>query len=271
MLEKLSLLVAEEMTLLSRIIRQSEDNPSVRKIEVKSFSFSQELDEDEVIPTLSIQAVLEEQAKVRQQLDLEKKEAYEQLALDRQRQLEELENARLAWQEEYAELKQKAYEEGFANGHADGERQIAEDLHSVIQKTNETTELAIQNGDQYLQSQEQVILELAIQCANRIIGQSVEEQPEVYVDIVKRALVEARESDFIKIYVAAEQYELLTSKREELETLLPPDLLFTIFIDGSLEKLDGYIESNTGRMMVSVDAQLNELKKTLVAILENGE
>lgn len=271
MLEKLSLLVAEEMTSLSRIIRQSEADPSVRKIEVKSFSFSQELDEDEVIPTLSIQAVLEEQAKVRQQLDLEMKQAHEQLALDRQNQLDELENARLAWQEEYAQLKQQAYEEGFASGHADGEHKIAENLQVVIQKTNETTELAIQNGDHYLQAQEQVILELAINCANRIVGKSVTENPEVYVDLVKRALIEARESDFIKIYVAAEQFELLTAKREELETLLPPDLLFTIFIDGSLNKLDCYIESNTGRMMVSVDAQLNELKKTLVAILENGE
>lgn len=261
--------VAEEMTLLSRIIRQATDDSNYKMIEVKSFSFSKELDVSEELPNLSVQAILDEQAKVRSELQNEVQQTRQQLEQQRQQVEMELQAARESWIQEKEALEQQAYEEGFAKGYEDGHAKIHSDLSDKINITNATVQSAIENGNAYLQGQEQVILDLAIESAKRIVGRSITEDPNVFMDIVKRALVEARDAEFIKIYTSNEYYSFVTGKRSELETLLPPNLLFTIFMDEKLQGGESYLESNHGRLVISLDSQLNELKKSMIEILES--
>lgn len=259
----------EEMTSLSRIIRTSMDDQLTKTIEVRSFSFETELGETKELPTLSAQAILDEQAKVRKQLQLERAQANEEIQQQRERLELELQATREAWLKEKEIMQQQAYDAGFAQGYEEGNLKIQSDLKVKITEVNENVAHAISNGEAYLQSQEQIILELAIESANRIVGRQVSSDPEVFIDIIKRALVEARDAEFIKIYVTSEYYAFITSKREELMTLLPPNLLFTIFIDEKLYGTESYLESNHGRMIISIDSQLKELKKSLLEIMES--
>lgn len=245
------------------------DDQLTKTIEVRSFSFGTELGETEELPTLSAQAILDEQAKVRKQLQLERAQVNEELQQQREQLELEIQAAREAWLKEKEIIQQQAYEAGFAQGYEEGNLKIQSDLHVKIAEVNENVAHGISNGEAYLQSQEQVILELAIESANRIVGRQVSSDPEVFIDIIKRALVEARDAEFIKIYVTSEYYAFITSKREELMTLLPPNLLFTIFIDEKLHGTESYLESNHGRMIISIDSQLKELKKSLLEIMES--
>lgn len=258
------------MTLLSRIIRTNKDDQLTKKIEVRSFSFNEELtSESEVIPDFSVQALLDEQHRMKQQLADERANSENELTKKRQQLEVELQAARASWLEEKEILQQQAYEEGFAKGYEAGNEKIHAEMQEKITQVNDTINDAIVNGEAYVQSQEQVILALAIESANRIIGRSIAEDETVFVDIVKRALIEARDAEFIKVYTSSEYYTFITSKRDELTTLLPPNLLFTIFIDEKLRHAECYLESNHGRMVISIDSQLNELKKSLVEIMES--
>lgn len=262
--------MAEEMTSLSRIIRSLKDDQLTKTIEVRSFSFGEELTSDlDVIPELSAQTLLDQQQKMKLKLEAERTHSENELQVMRQQLEEEIQAARTAWLQEKEVLEQQAYEEGFAKGFEEGNQKIYADMQSKITEANDTVHQAVINGAEYLRSQEQVILDLAIQSANRIIGRSITEDANVFVDIVKRALIEARDAEFIKVYTSSEYYAFVTAKRDELTTLLPPNLLFTIFIDDKLQQAESYIESNHGRMIISVDSQLNELKKSLVEIMES--
>ena len=51
-------------------------------------------------------------------------------------------------------------------------------MTSSIQLANETTKLSFENASHYVASQERVILELAMRTAERIIGQTIDEDEE---------------------------------------------------------------------------------------------
>ena len=75
--------------------------------------------------------------------------------------------------------------------------------------------------DNILMSQERVILELAMRTAERIIGQTLEDDEESYLSVVKRALKEAREMKEIKLYVSLDYFELVSDNRSELASIFP--------------------------------------------------
>ncbi|MBQ0139899.1 MAG: flagellar assembly protein FliH [Kurthia sp.] len=254
---------------MSRIIRHSTEQLNTKTIKVKSFSFSDELTSETPASSLSVQSLLDEQVKVREGLQQEVQQTRQQLEQQRQELQQEIQAARDSWLQEKEQLIQQAYDEGFTKGYEDGQVKIHEELSQKIAETNETVNSAIKNGQSYLNSQEHVILDLAIESAKRIVGRSLTEDPTAYMDIIKRALVEARDAEFIKVYTSSEYYTEVTNKRNELETLLPPNLLFTVFMDEKLQGSESYLESNHGRMIISMDSQLNELKKSLIEIMES--
>lgn len=257
------------MTSLSRIIRQSNVNDHSKEISIKSFAFQEELTSDEHGSSMTMQSMLEEHARMRGELQFETQQSQLQLQQKRQQIEEEIQQAKDNWAAEKEQLQHQAYEEGFAKGYEDGHEKITSDLSGKINEINESVQSAVVNADSYLQSQEKIILQLAIESANRIIGKRIEEDSTVYLNIIERALVEARDAEFIKIYTSSDYYTFLTEKRLELEVLLPPNLLFTIFMDEGLNGVECYLESNHGRMVISIDSQLNELKKSLLEIMES--
>ena len=96
--------------------------------------------------------------------------------------------------------------------------------------------------------------------AERIMGQTLQEDQESYLSLVKRALKEAREMKEIKLYVSLDYFELVSDNRTELASIFPPDVPFLIFVNEDFNATDCYIETNHGRIVVSIDEQLNELR-----------
>ena len=105
----------------------------------------------------------------------QEKEAIEQL---RQTATEDILSMQAAWQNEKTVLQQQAYDEGFQVGYEEGHNKSLSDMAASISTANETTELSHENARQYLVSQERVILELAMLSAERIIGQTLQDDEE---------------------------------------------------------------------------------------------
>lgn len=263
------------MTSLSKIIRglqfQSFPEESV-EIQLKSIkSTAQHLADNAKMeglePSITLEEVLEERNRL---LDEAKAEIeFERMQFEeyRQAQLNALEEMRNAWEEEKEQLKQKAYEEAFSQGFDDGIKKAMDQMSRSIEKSNEMMNLAKENADKYIEEQEQVILDLALKCAEKILDYELERNEEAFVSIIRRALKEVRELPSVKVYVSAEYYELLFKYRDELSELFPPDVQFLIFTHEDLHEEQCYIESNHGRIIATVDEQLQELRSKLTEIL----
>ncbi len=277
MLERLLLLAVEEMTSLSRIIRSiytQSDSDSIKEIQIRDMFEQIEVDQHEVSSQhqLTLDEIMAERdrllAEARATLQAER-EMFEQ---EKQLHFQEIEHLKLSWEEERPNRVQEAYDEGFGQGYEDGMNKASEAMAQSLQTANEVMIQAKQNAQKYIEDQEAVILELGLTVAERIIGTSLEQDNELFVSIVRRGLKEAREMKEIKIYVSPTYYALITTNRDELAEMFPMDVPFMIFVNEDLDnETDCYIETNHGRIMVSIDEQLNELRLKLHEILESKE
>ncbi len=265
------------MTSLSRIIRSiytQSDSDNVKEIQIRDM-FEPIEPEQVDMPRqheLSMDDILAERdqllAEARSMLQTER-EKFEQ---EKQMHFQEIEHLKLSWEEERPNRVQEAYDEGFGQGYEDGMNKATEAMAQSLQTANEIIIQAKENAQKYIDDQEAVILELGLTAAERIIGTSLEQNSELFVSIVRRGLKEAREMKEIKIYVSPAYYALITANRDELAEMFPIDVPFMIFVNEDLEnETDCYIETNHGRIMVSIDEQLNELRLKLHEILESKE
>lgn len=270
---RLSSLVAEEMTSLSKIIR------GIQAQNLETHTISLQLQKEQLVEE---EVVVEDYEKTMQDVIEERnrlfEEAQQQITLERQQfeqyqeeQLAKLEELKVVWEEEKVQLEQQAYEEAFSKGFEDGIQKANAQMAESVKAANETTKLAQINAKKYLEEQEQVILHLAIACAEKIIGYELNRTDEAFIQYVKRGLKEVRELQNIKVFVSNEQYATLTKYRDELAELFPPDVQFLIFMNDDLQDYQCYIETNHGRVIVSFDEQLQELKTKLREILDSKE
>lgn len=265
------------MTSLSRIIRSTQAHDSKEKeIKIQPFSFFQpqtveDLEHIEEEPQLTMEQILEERdqllAHAQQQMAAERAE----LAQYKADQLQAIEQLKQMWEEEKLVLEQKAYEESFAQGYEEGIQKAMADIEQAVVQANKTMTTAKANAQAYLEAQESVILELGLKAAERILDVELARDEEIFVNIVKRGLKEAREMKEIKVYASPEYHEIVSKNRAELAELFPEDVPFMIFVNEDLQGAESYIETNHGRIVVSMDTQLNELRLKLREILESKE
>lgn len=262
------------MTSLSKIIRSREaieNKNGAIQIKIRDLfakSFSTEPDADEGKRSISLAEVYKERDRILEEtyreIDLKRKE----FELYRKSQLEQLEKLKQQWEEEKLVLQREAYDEGFQQGYEEGMKKATSDMESSLKLANETIENARINAHKYLEGQELVILDLAIKSAEKIIGAALEKDETLFLSIVRRGIKEARESKEIRLYVSSKYYKLVTDNREELAAMFPPDVPFLIFVNEEMDDTDSYIETNHGRIVLSIDEQLKELRLKLSEILE---
>lgn len=239
-----------------------------KEISIRSLSNSKEVAPE---VSLSLDSILVERERILKEartVNEQEKEAIERL---RQTATDDILAMQAAWQNEKTVLQQQAYEEGFQIGYEEGHNKSLADMAVSVCTANDTTTSSTENARQYLVSQERIILDLAMLSAERIIGQTLLDDEEVYLSVVKRALKETREMKEIKLYVSLDYFEIVSKSRSELASIFPPNVPFLIFANDDFESTECYIETNHGRIVVSIDEQLNELREKLIGIMESGD
>ncbi|WP_166786716.1 flagellar assembly protein FliH [Jeotgalibacillus salarius] len=198
-------------------------------------------------------------------------EQAQKLLEDAQQQTEKLlsqiDEKRNHWEKEKEELQKQAYEEAFAQGYEEGRNKGYSDVSQLIEEAQEVVISAKSTLQAHLEENELVILELSIKAAEKIMSQKLEESPESFLPIVKKGIKEAREMKEIKIYTAVQQFSFLQEEREELLAIFPTDVKLYIYPEEELEPYKCFIETGNGRIDISIDTQLSELKAGLAEIL----
>lgn len=272
--------VVEEMTSLSRIIRstnaQQAEDASVVEIKLQSFFepiYYAETEEEQIddTPQLTLEDVHKERDRLLSEAMREIEHQQEQFEQFRKEQLTAIEALKQTWEEEKAILQQEAYDVGFAQGYEDGVEKANANMQQSLQQANETMIDAQKNAAAYIESQEAVLLELALTAAERIMNTQLERQDELYVSVIERGLKEAREMKEIKLYVSPQYHAIVTKHQAELAEMFPENVPFMIFVNEDLQLTESYIETNHGRIVVSIDEQLQELRRQLYELIESKE
>ena len=261
------------MTSLSRIIRSSstvQQEEKQVKIQLRNlFKVDFDGEQDSQEPTVTMDEIYAERDRVlasaAEEIEFQKQE----LERYRQEQLEMIEQLKKMWEEEKLVLEQNAYEQGFQQGYEEGVQKAHVEMQESLTIANQVIEDSRIMAQNYIEEQEQVILELALTASERIIGAALERDDEIFLSIVKRGLKEAREMKEIKIYVSPTYHQLISQQRSEFVEMFPTDVPLLVFVDEELNPAECYIETNHGRIVVSIDEQLSELRLKLNEILDS--
>ncbi|MDF2589739.1 MAG: hypothetical protein K0S41_3580 [Anaerocolumna sp.] len=159
--------------------------------------------------------------------------------------------ARLRCEQLFEEAKQRGYNEGYQNG-------IAE-IEAAKKK------LVIEAKEQENRYHEQ-IKELEPQFANivaalveNLVGVVVEDKKDVILYLIHNAITNADSSKVFNIRVSKEDFELVYTKKVELENLVNEGVNIDITLDRDLTKNQCFIETDTSVVDCSLDVQLNNL------------
>ena len=265
---------------MSRIIRstnaQKAEEASTVEIKLQNFfepihyAKTEEEQMDDT-PQLTIEDIQRERQQMLNETSNEIEQQKLQFEQYRNEQLGTIDALKQTWEEEKSLLQLEAYDAGFAQGYEDGVQKANANMQQQLQIANNTMNDAQKNAAAYIESQETVLLELALTATERIINAQLDRDDQLFVSIIERGLKEAREMKEIKLYVAPEYHALITEHHNELAEMFPVNVPFMIFVNEDLESTESYIETNHGRIVVSIDDQLQELRRQLYELIESKE
>ena len=180
--------------------------------------------------------------------------------------LKSLEQQKNKWLVEKEDLKKIAFEQGRNEGYELGKAEGRELYHQLIEDANNTIFLAKKEFNEKLDSTEETMLALSIMVAEKILGRKLDDEPTLFLDVVKNAIKEVKEKAEIKIFVHPSQYPLLVENKHVLQTLTNNNQDLLIFMDSDLSEYACWIDSSAGRLDASIDTQLSEIKEKILQL-----
>jgi flagellar assembly protein FliH len=253
------------MILLSRLIKSQRTNstPSEKKvISIKMLNIPEfVLPGEQHEGHYSYEIIENAKAEADQILQQAKAEA--------QFHYENMENERIAWEQEKLVQADIAREKGYLDGFEEGRGLGKAEYENKITLATQVIQSSKQDYDAYMQSSEKTILDLSLKVAEKILGTRISESEEDYLSFVKRALKEAKDYLEVQIHVNPLHYNLILARKEELQQVFPRETKIFIYPDSEVAESGLVIESEHGRIDAGIDTQLSEIQLKLTEILES--
>ncbi|APH05259.1 flagellar assembly protein FliH [Bacillus weihaiensis] len=256
------------MILLSKLIKSQYARENKEKTPISIINIQEILNDrlkEKIDPEIQKQSTfLIDQAKI--EADAILQEAHAQ----KDKILREIESHQLAWVNERQQQVEEARQEGYAEGVELGRQHAISQYEGLIQETQRIIELSKEDYQERIQSAENEILLLSTRIAEKILQVTLEENKENFLPFIKKGLNEVKEYEHIKIHVNPSYYEYLLSRKEELQVLMTNQKDIYIYPNAELSEHGCMIESEFGRIDVSIDTQLEQLKKQLLDLVDEG-
>lgn len=179
----------------------------------------------------------------------------------------ELTEAREEWQREREILIEETKTSAFEQGYQDGLNQGLESVRDKISQADQIVEIARSEEEKIIEQSEAIILELAIKIAEKIVAVEINEN-DAFFTMVRQAIGEVHSQPSIKIYTSIDDYHLLTDHRDQLMTLIDPEIVLSIHPVDEMKQGDCVIKTPYSKLDVSVDHQLAKIKTRLTEVME---
>lgn len=186
---------------------------------------------------------------------------------EHQRTQESIQTARSDWEKERERLMEEAYNEGYLLGEQEGKQSGYSAYTGIIEEANHIVEENREHYYSYIERAEKVILSLAVRSAETILYQELEDE-ERFIPILQRGLKEVRDLPEVRIHIHPSRHHLIMEHKSELEAMFPADVQLFVYANDDLDPLECYMETKQGRIVLSVDSQLEELKRKLLERME---
>ncbi|MBM7571820.1 flagellar assembly protein FliH [Aquibacillus albus] len=182
---------------------------------------------------------------------------------------QQISTEREEWETEKEESRDLARQEGYLEGFQNGKDEALKKYESLIGEARRLIDIANQDYQSTLDNSEEVILELGLKMASKIINHELEVN-DSYIELVKAVLEEVKDQPLISIFAHIEDYEVMLMYKDELMNIVSSKAKLSIYPDNNLNKGSCIVESPFGKIDAGVDSQLQEIRNHL-SDLTKGE
>lgn len=215
---------------------------------------------------------LEREVEELQKLTLEMKANIAQEKSKAQEELEQLwETARQELEAQREQTLHQANQKGFEEGYQTGYQQIQEEMASMKQELVAIVQAGYEHKDRIIQDSEPFLLNLSTVMARKIIQHELAASQEQILAMIQEGMKQVRESGAITIEVSPEHYPLILAHLDELEQYLDGKQELRVLPSDVQQVSQGcFIHTQQGTYDLTIDNQLNELKRQLLSIYEES-
>lgn len=176
------------------------------------------------------------------------------------------------WKDEKKTLIKQAHEQGYHDGFELGKQESLQKHQILIDEANEIIKKATKDYHVKIEDSEEIIIELAIHTAQKVMKKGMKKNPESFLPIVRSAIKEIKDHSNISLYLHPKNYEFVRQQKKELVESLDGDTNLSIYIDQELNENDCLIEHPLGQIDASLDTQLLQIRKALQEyVMENKQ
>ena len=179
-------------------------------------------------------------------------------------------------QQQIAELKEKAQQdgrkEGYEAGHEDGEQKVRGEMEAAIRTANAQAEKTLRDAKEasadYVQKAEKDITTIAMSVVEKILPQHFIDVPQVILPLVREAILKVKDQKELLIHVPPASYDLVLMARGEFRTLLTyGDATIEVLSDDSMKPGDCLVEPPSGSVDARLATQIEMLKQAVKDVM----
>ncbi len=165
---------------------------------------------------------------------------------------------------EYAEtIKNNAYEEGMNQGLEEGKVRAKAEQEQLKAEFEEECSKRYDEISKYENSLEEKFADIMIKLISKITGVLCEDRKDVIIFLIDNALHNVSKSKNITIRVSNEDFANVNSAKDKLKEKLSSDTELDIAEDSNLSENQCIIETDSGIIDCSLDAQIDNLKEKI--------
>jgi len=185
---------------------------------------------------------------------------------------EEVEQLRAEAYVEAENIKSQAKEEGYQTGYREGldaARNECEEKKAELERQIQESAVRLKEKEQILvKTTEHKMVELLCQLIPTITGVVIEDQKDVLFYMINVAMQDLDNSRHFVIKVSSDDYEEVSQRKEEIYGAMNPNIDMEVFEDAKLSPMQCLIETDNGIVDISLDVQLDNLKKALKLMVQ---
>lgn len=164
------------------------------------------------------------------------------------------------------QFRQEAYNEGYQEGYKSAEEDVYNQYHDFIAQSKQFLQEAYDLKEHIIQESDQVIIELSVEIAKKIIKKEINDDSTIPLNMIKEILKETKETERISIFVCPDDFAYIHSARLDLLRDLNGQIELSVYPDPSIEEGGTIIRTSNGTLDAKIDTQLEEIKNILMGL-----
>lgn len=161
-------------------------------------------------------------------------------------------------------LRNKAREEGLAQGKGQGQKEAEQKVKEALETLNE----AVKERKKIIKDAEAEILRLALKAAEQIIRSEVSLHRDVCLNIVSEAINRVSDREQVIVKVNREDAEYIKKYKDRLAGIVDGVKSFSVLEDSGIEPGGCVIETNLGYVDARISTKLAALEEALKKVSE---